>query len=160
MKPQDIEAARAVAFRFLGLAARSRGEVEKRLERDAFGPEIIAAVLAELEARGYLDDTRFARDWVADRADRKRYGRARLAAELHRKGVDRETIQETLESVDDASELARALQAARSKWQPRLLEEADSETILAEKRRLVNFLQRRGFSWPIIEQVLTEIVQN
>lgn len=160
MNPQDREAARAVAFRFLGFAARSRAEIEKRLERDEFASEIIASVVEELEALGYLDDTRFARDWVADRADRKKYGRTRLAAELQRKGVDRETIRETLETVEDTEERERALQAARSKWQPHRMEGADRETILAEKRRLANFLQRRGFSWPIIEQVLKELMQN
>ena len=160
MKPQDIEAARAVAFRFLGQSARSRAEIVRRLERDSFAPEIVDATVAELEAKGYLDDSQFAQAWISDRADRKSYGRARLAAELNRKGVDRQTIRETLDGVDDADELARALQAARSKWKPELLGSTDHSTELSAKRRIIAFLQRRGFSWSIIEQVLAKLMQN
>lgn len=160
MTTNDLEAAFAVAFRFIGYAARSRAEVERRLERDEFAPEVIAAVVAEMEARGWLDDTQFAQNWVADRADRKKYGRTRLAAELRRRGVDKETLQEALGAVDDATELERALAAARPRWRPDLAAGGENATLQAEKRKLANFLQRRGFSWAIITQVFTELMAN
>ena len=97
MDMQQYEAAWAVAAHFIGYAARSRSEVERRLERAEYAPEIIEAVLSELATRGWLDDTQFARNWVQDRADRKKYGKSRLAAELRRKGVDRAAVDEALE---------------------------------------------------------------
>lgn len=160
MDQTALEAARRVAFRFLGYAARSRAEIEARLERDGFAPEITAAVIAELEARNYLNDAQFARDWIQDRADRKKYGRTRLAAELQRKGVDRETVQEALESVDDAAELRRALDLGRAKWPSALPPDADYALLQAEQRKISAFLQRRGFSWNIITQVLAELMAN
>jgi regulatory protein len=159
MQPNNLEAARAVALRFLGYSARSRSEMQKRLEKDEFAPEIIAAVLAELEARNWVNDAQFARDWVEDRAERKKYGKGRLAAELRRKGVDKDEVTAALDTVEDADELARARSAAASRW--KLIEdETDREALQSEKRRVAAFLQRRGFGWAIITQVLAERAAN
>ena len=160
MEGETLEAARVVAFRFLGYSARSRSEMQKRLERDGFPEEVIAAVLAECKARGWIDDEKFARDWIADRADRKGYGRTRLAAELRNRGVDPETVGEAMEAVDDDAELARAVAAARPKWPAARLADLDFSALQAEKRRLANFLQRRGFNWRIIGQVFAILMEN
>ena len=159
MEPNSLEAARGVALRFLGYSARSRSEMQKRLERDEFAPEIIEAVLAELEARNWVNDAQFARDWVEDRADRKKYGKSRLAAELWRKGVDKDEVTAALDTVEEADELARARAAAASRWKLDL-SETDREAIQSEKRRIGAFLQRRGFGWGIITQVLAEHTAN
>jgi regulatory protein len=154
---EPLEAARRVALRYLGYAARTRKEIEERLEKAAFAPEVIAAVVSEMESRGWLDDTHFARAWVEDRADRKRYGKTRLAAELRRKGVDKETIAETLETIEEADELARALTAAQTRLRSERLAEADPAALQTEKRRLSDFLLRRGFSHSIIRQVFSRL---
>lgn len=157
----DLESARNIAYRFLGYSARSRAEVEKRLERSEFTPEIIQAVIDEFELKGYLNDEKFAKDWIADRADRKNYGRNRLAAELNRKGVSRETIKETLDANDDEeSEFRRALESAKSKWKLNSDLETTTDEINSEKRRVSGFLQRRGFSFQIIKKVLAELMSN
>jgi regulatory protein len=160
MDRQALEAARAVAFRFLGYAARSRAEIERRLAKADFEPDVIEAVVAELEARKWIDDAQFAQDWVADRADRKLYGRGRLAAELRTRGVDRESVDAALETVNEEAELSRARAALDRKWRTETLPALEGEALQAEKRRLANFLQRRGFSWHIITQVLAERVVN
>src|SRR5579883_3243896 len=160
MQESDLEAARAVGFHYVGYAARSRSELERRLERSEFAPEVIATIVSEFVERGWIDDEAFAKQWVEDRADRKRYGKSRLAAELRRKGIEKETVQEAVGGVEDEAELRRALEAARSKWRAESLESGDRDAILAEKRRIANFLQRRGFSWNIITQVFARLMPN
>jgi regulatory protein len=144
MKSLDVEAARVVAFRFLGYAARTRNEIEQRLLRDEFAPELVTQVIAELEGKGYLDDAGFARHWVEDRADRKKYGRARLSAELNRKGIDRETAAEVLDNIEEAESL----------------ELLDMQALRKEKNRISGFLMRRGFSWQTIKKVLADMTEN
>jgi len=160
MDTQALEAARAVASRFIGYAARSRAEVVRRLERDEVAPEIIERVVGELEAQGWLDDAQFAQNWVADRADRKRYGRTRLAAELRNRGVEKEATEAALGEVTEEEELERARAAARPRWRFDAAEGADAGALPAEKRKIANYLQRRGFSWHIITQVLAELTEN
>lgn len=158
--PDDLEAAREIAFRFLAYAARSSREITERLERDGFLPGVIDAVLAECELRGWVDDSKFARDWIEDRADRKRYGKARLKQELQRKGIDRETLDAALEGVEEEDEVRRALIAAQSKWKADAMQNASHDVLQAEKRKLTNFLMRRGFEWSTIRQVLAQLLPN
>jgi len=160
MDAETLEAARAVAFRYLGYAARSRSEIERRLERADFDPAVIAQVVSEMETGGWLDDRRFASDWVADRADRKQYGRARLAAELRRRGVEAEAVDDALSTVDVEAEVRRALAAARGRWHPETIDLGDRAAVENEKRRLASFLQRRGFAWDIIKEVFNRLTAN
>ena len=115
MTNEELKAARAVAFRFLGHSARSCVEIERRLERGGFDAEVTADVMAELRRDGYLDDDKFAADWIVDRADRKRYGKTRLAAELIHRGVDGDTISEVIGAVSEEDEVRRALELAAVK---------------------------------------------
>lgn len=155
--PARLEAARAIALRMLAGSARSRAEIERRLERDEFPADVVAAVLEECAARGWLDDRKFARDWVEDRAGRKQYGRRRLEAELRRRGVDREAVDEALAEVRPDEERARALAAARSRLKGA---PTDAASAMAERRRIAEFLQRRGFGWGTITEVLAELLPN
>lgn len=159
MDSNAVEAARVVALRFLGYSARSRSEMERRLERDGFTAEVVAAVLGEMEAHNWVNDAQFAREWVEDRADRKQYGKSRLAAELRRKGIDKEEVEAALSTVEEADELARARAAAATRWKVSR-QETDREVLQAEKRRVAGFLQRRGFQWGIITKVLAEYAPN
>lgn len=158
--PDSLEAARVVAYRYLGHSARSHAEMERRLTRAGFTTEVIEKVIGELEARNWLDDTKFAQDWVDDRADRKKYGKQRLAQELRQRGVEREDIDAALETLDAESEVGRARAAAEAKWDAETLRKADFDTRQAEKKRMANFLQRRGFSWNTIEQVFRYFFAN
>jgi regulatory protein len=130
------------------------------LARADFAPDIIEKILAECEAAGWIDDEAFAQRWVEDRADRKKFGAARLAAELRRKGIDKETVTEALSATSEEEELERARAAARSKWRADVVDGLAAEELETEKRKLANFLQRRGFSWRIITQVLAETMAN
>lgn len=160
MTSSDLETARAVAVRFLAYSARSCTEIERRLEKGGFDPDIIAVVVEELKQKDYLNDGKFSEDWISDRADRKRYGKSRLTAELQRKGLDTETIREAIASVSPDDELRRALAAAEARH-PFCGDEAlDAEQTQANNRRLAAFLQRRGFDWSIVKQVLAQRAEN
>ena len=157
---KNFETARLVAFRYLGYSARSQSEIEQRLAKDEYPPAIIAEVLIELEALGLTNDEKFAQSWVDSRGDRKKYGKQRLANELRNRGVEKETIQQALENVDEEDEFQRALAAARQKFRPEKLALLESTQLQAEKRKCANFLQRRGFSWALITKVLSAMVSN
>jgi regulatory protein len=160
MKKLDLEAARGVALRFLGYSARTKAEIEQRLARDEFPQEIIAAMVAEMEAAGYVNDEDFARHWLEDRADRKRYGKIRLMAELRRKGVDRDTATEALSAIAESDEVRRAAAAAAAKWSAEDLRNLDFESLHKEKARIYRFLAGRGFSHRTIKEVLAGMMEN
>ena len=154
----EIEKAWAVAIKYLGYSARTSAELQTRLARDNFSPEVIAKTLEQCQSRGFIDDAAFADAWVADRADRKRYGKARLGQELRRKGIPKDTLVHALETVEPDDEFRRALAACESKWNR--VAAADPATRSKEKQRVSSFLQRRGFGWSTIKQVFDVLMAN
>src|SRR5688500_12706348 len=82
----DAKAARLVAGDLLSRRAWTQAELTRRLIRRGAPAEVAAEVVADLAARRYVDDAAFARHFVETRAARG-YGAARLAADLHARGV-------------------------------------------------------------------------
>src|ERR687887_2218669 len=64
----SADAAYAVALHLLTARARSRIELERRLQQRGFEPGAIAEALDRLTAVGLVDDEAFARDLASSRA--------------------------------------------------------------------------------------------
>lgn len=117
---------------------------------------IIAQVIEELKNQNLLDDRIFAKLWIGDRIALKPSGKNLLIKELKSKGVSEEVIEWAFgefEGTYDEYEIASAL-ARRKIRSFRGLEEEKA------KKRLLDFLSRRGFSYNIIWRVLKEIYKD
>ncbi len=110
----EIELAREKALALLALRDHSRMQLELKLKLRGFSAAAIARAVAELTERGYLDDLRFARLWLASRLRRNPEGRARLAAGLSKAGVSRELASEALGELSEDDEREAMERAAES----------------------------------------------
>jgi regulatory protein len=119
------------------------------LRRRGAPAAVAAEVLADLTARGYLDDAAFARHWVATRSSRG-YGPARLRAELRARGVAGSLVDAALAAQGD-DELERARAVARRRLPA--LQRADRTRAAA---RLRDHLVRRGYSAAVVSRVVRE----
>jgi len=127
--------------RALGLLAvrwRSRVELERRLRTAGFDSEEIAAAIADLERAGLVDDERFARAVVSDRAGRRLSGDRAIRSALRAQGVGAEVADRALRDAGDEGERALALARRRA---GRLT----GSDPAAAYRRLFGLLVRRGF---------------
>jgi regulatory protein len=134
------------AMRFLAPRPRSRAEVRRRLlrphpKRPTPSAEAVERILDRLEQLELLSDREFAGFWVENRERFSPRSARALGQELRQRGVDRETVEETIDSDRDD---ARALAAGRQRL--RSLTGLDYETF---RSRLGPFLQRRGFSYGV-----------
>lgn len=128
--------------RALGLLAvrpRSRSELRSRLLRAGFDTAQVEGELERLEAVGLVDDVDFARRVVEHEVSARLSGRRAIVNRLAAKGVDRATIERTLEEVGVPDE-ERALELARGR--ARRLGGLRPERAYP---RLVAFLTRRGY---------------
>ena len=134
------------ALRCLALRDHSRLELTRKLAGHG-SPEEVAHVLQGLDEMGLLSDERFAESFI--RAKACRLGNGRLAQELARKGVARETIGEALAGSGVEDELARA----RAVWSRKFgAAPADKQ----EWARQARFLQGRGFATETIRKLLKD----
>jgi regulatory protein len=137
------------ATRFLGYRPRSRTEVRARLIQHGYAPPTVDKVIARLRELELLDDAAFARYWADNREEFSPRGRRLVKLELQRKGLDREIIEQAVAGVDDE---AGARRAAEKKL--RTLSADDYDTF---RRRLGDYLARRGFSYDIIERTVAAL---
>ena len=136
------------ALALLARRTHFRRELEAKLAKRGYGEEEVTETLERLEERGWLDDAAAARELVAGKLRRGGYGRARLAAELARRGVERSTTDEVLGELLPEDELPEARAEAERWLRGRRSPKADA---------LARRLQGRGFAAGTIAAVLREL---
>ena len=149
-KPPATPSPLSVKARAVSLLAQreySRQELTEKLTAEDVSPEELALALAQLEAKGLVDDARVVETLVNRRAGK--LGGMRLRQESQAKGVSPELVAETMAGLKD-SELARA----RTVWQKKFGQLASSS---AERHKQARFLASRGFSGEVVRQVVAGV---
>jgi regulatory protein len=144
---------RAIVLRRLSRAPRTRSELETDLARRGADPDACAAVLDRFEEVGLIDDASFAHAWVESRHRSKALARSVLRRELTHRGVDREVVDEAMESIDDEDEWQRAREFARKKFRARREEDP-----LKAMNRLAGQLARKGYPANVCFTVAREVL--
>lgn len=100
-------------------------------------------IVGKLKEYKYIDDENFARTFVQSRMRNKPRGRSVLIGELMSKGVSKEIAQKVCsEEIIDELELLK--HTFEKKYRGKKFDIKDS--------KMVSFLQRKGFSWDLIER--------
>ena len=147
---KELDRARNAAYRCLTYRPRSSAEIEAKLRDKGFDEAVIHNTLSGLVRLGYLDDEKFARLWAESRVRLRAFGRRRIDRELREKGIDPSIVQEALDeifTVEQEIDIAEKAAARKVKGMQFL----DRET---RRRRLAGFLERKGFPYDVIRDVL------
>lgn len=151
--------ARQVCLRELAIRPRTRSELAAAMRRHGVADDVAGEVLARYDEVGIIDDEAFARAWVASRHAGRGLARRALAAELRRKGVQSETVDEALTELDPDTELATARNLVI-----RRLRSSRRDRPEAMLRRLVAMLARKGYppalAVRVVKDVLAEDAQD
>jgi regulatory protein len=149
----QAEDARERAFQqamlFLSYRARSESEIRKNLVKHEIPESVIDLTLERLRQDGLANDNEFAQAWVENRSTFRPRSRRMMAMELRQKGLDDESMHSALKNVDDEP---LAYEAAK-KRATRFNDLEWSEF----RKKLSEFLARRGFSYSVIAPVVTRI---
>jgi regulatory protein len=132
------------ALKLLAQREHSRLELQRKLAAHVEEGEDLAAILDELEKRGFINEERVVESVIHSKAGR--YGSARLVQELRSKGLDDETVRAAGEQLRETE-----LQRARELWRKRF---GAPPATPQEHLRQMRFLASRGFSADIAGQVV------
>jgi len=139
-----------VALDLLARRPWTRRDLARRLYRRGAPSDVAEAVVADLEARGYVDDRAFATTWAEVRARERAVGRERLREELVARGVARPLVEAAIDrAFTETDELTRARAAAA-----RRLAALRRSALDQAARRLHDYLRRRGYPGDIVRQVV------
>ncbi|MGN0711087.1 MAG: regulatory protein RecX [Anaerovoracaceae bacterium] len=170
---EKMDKALNAALKYLSYQERTEQEVRKYLKGKEFDAGEIEKTVLYLRDMGYVNDRGYAVRY-AEQAVRKGKGSLKIKAELRKKGIEDEILEDIDEEVREefGSEYQRAEEEARrfaDEYGP-LLEALPEETYeekaekYKEKQRLTAKLGRRlagrGFPQDIIFQVIREAFEE
>jgi regulatory protein len=132
------------ALRLLARREHTRRELARKLAADNEDSAGIERLLDELEARGWLSETRVAEQLIHTR--RNRFGIRRIERDLRGKGVSDDAVAAALTQLKEGE-----LEAARGVWRRKF---GRLPVSAAERAKQIRFLQGRGFELEVIFKVI------
>jgi regulatory protein len=133
------------ALRLLSQREHSRLELERKLKAFEDAPGTLMLALDELQAKGFISESRVLESVIHRRG--AKLGLNRIRQELHDKGIDPDLIEKAMHTLR-SSEVVRATEIWRRRFG--VLPESP-----ATHARQVRFLMSRGFSAEVVRKVLS-----
>lgn len=122
---------------------KTKKQLVDHLYKNKIQREIIDTILPILEEKKYLNDEDYARRYLNDALNIKKYGKNKTRYMLMSKGIERNVIDKVMENYDYELEYMNALALVEKRISK---DESDPKKIYSAK----NYLQGRGFEFEII----------
>lgn len=141
-------------LRFATLRPRSEKEIGDWLKKHKVHKSLYQELFNRLKRLKLQDDREFAKWWVGQRIQFKFKSKKELKHELKIKGIDKNIIEDVLSEVEiDEEKIAKELLEKRMyRW--RKLGK------LEKKRKMSEFLGRKGFGWDTIKKVTNKLLEE
>lgn len=141
----DKKQALAKAENFCAYQERSQKEVRYKLVEWGMRGDELEEILSELITNNFLNEERFAKQYVSGKFNIKKWGRIKIKQGLKLKGVPDRILQKALYSLDDDDYMQTIESLALKK--AKTLNEVNP---LKRKMKLMTYLQGRGFETDLI----------
>lgn len=141
------------ALHYLSYRDRTEQEVKEKLLEKEYARITITKVIKELIKLNYIDDSAFAKDYISFKI--KKMGKRKIRYKLESMGIDDLIIDNELMNYSNRDEYIAAYEIASKK-------NDQYSNISYQKRysRLSGLLNRRGFSYSVTKDVLSEILEE
>ena len=135
------------AMHILERADRTEAELYAKLKQDLYPEEVIACAMQYVKSFGYVGDSSYAQRFVESK--RRTKSKLELTMLLQQKGIASEYISEALENAYEESDEKDTIR--------KLVEKKHfcvEEATLEEKKKMFDYLLRKGFRYEDIRQVI------
>lgn len=156
-KGNDIFLAKERAFNILSKRNNSTGEIKRKLLQRKFDKDTIVEAVNDLTISGFLDDEKFAREYLEEKLKFKAAGLNKIRSELYSKGIRKEIIETVLAEKNETDETDNALKLALKKMNTSFIKETETKK---QKQKLYSFLFSKGFEHNTIDSVIKKIFTN
>lgn len=132
---------------------KTKHQLVDYLYKNKIQRDIIDIILPILEEKNYLNDEDYARRYLSDALNIKKYGKIKTRYMLMSKGIDKKIIEKVMEDYDYELEYMNALELIEKRISK---DETDPKIINSAK----NYLQGRGFEFEIINFTLDDYLSG
>jgi len=153
----SVQRAFNYALRLLAGRDYSAARIRKKLIEREFTAEDADSAVKRLEEDGWVSDLRFAERFAEHSVSSGRFYGVRLRQEMRRRELSPEIVDRTLQHIYENHDQSAAIRDILKKRYSNFSFKTSDEK---EKRRILGYLQRRGYGFSSIMQVLRESVSN
>lgn len=150
-----VEEAKKRLERYCSYQDRCHNEVEQKLFEMRMIPEASELILLSLMENDFLNEERFAKSFARGKFNIKNWGRKRIILELNKRDISKYNINVALKEIEEEAYQNKIKFLAVKKYE--LLSEPDS---FKKKKKLIDFLLRKGYENYLVYDVVNEITQN
>lgn len=148
LKEDDLfNNAKMKAFRYLSYKDRSIKEMEDYLLKKEYSPHIINLTISYMLDNDYLNDKRFAENFIQGKSKYNNYGPRKIKYDLMNKGIEKEIIDLCLDDFDE--DLEEIIDLVNRKYEK--LKDAQYNK---QYSTIGGFLSRKGHSYDTIKKVM------
>jgi regulatory protein len=147
-------AVREQAWRYLSRRAHSTKELSDKLLKKGLNKDTVEHMIFELKEKQYIDDDAFARQWISDEITLKKSGPLLIKNKLLQKGITSDKINQLLiDLYDEQQQRTNCRQLVQKK-----VNFLNQQKTADKKNKLYRFLTQKGYTWEIINPVLSGIL--
>ncbi|MCV0020674.1 regulatory protein RecX [Mobiluncus curtisii] len=159
------DAAAEAGLSLLDRRAVTESQMRDYLAAKGFGETAIDDVVAAFAARGWLNDRDYTVEFLRQRCRRPGMSRAKLVADLEKRGLDTQSITAGIAALDAEdpeweTENARTLLESKLAAARRGLDLSNFEDFRKLKAKLWRYLATRGFSTALATTVVNAVLDD
>jgi len=154
----EFTEAKNYAYRLLSKRSYFENELRKKLLMKKKSEAIVKDVIAELKALGFINDEKYAAEFVEYKINIRKFGLNRISNELLRKGVERNLINNVLSRFADDDVLSQNIHLTAVKKLKSLIKKEDDRRKIFQK--IFSHLVLKGYSTELIMEELKQLKLN
>jgi len=144
------------AYTYLSRRPHLKKELQRKLKQRLFPRDIIDQTIIHLKKNKYIDDNEYIRMFIRDALRQNKTGPLLIKKKLLEKGASFEMIDMQLDELfpyEKQYEIALNLLSSKN-------QKLREDNLLKQKQKLQKFGMGRGFSWAVLEPVLSQLVKD
>lgn len=134
---------------------RCHKEVEQKMRDYELIPEAREMILLSLMQDNFLNEERFAKSFARGKFRIKSWGKQRIIRELKFRDISAYNIKTALKEIDENEYLETIYRVTENR--NNVISESDN---YKRKKKLIDFLMRKGFENELIFKTVNEILEN
>jgi len=134
---------------------RCHQEVEKKLNEYFLIPEAKEKIITHLITENYLNETRFAQSFSRGKFNIKHWGKIRIVRELKLRSISEYNIKKGLQEIEEKNYLEAFHTLSEKKWNS-----FSNDSIIKNKKKLISYLQYRGWENSLIFEKIAELTKD
>ena len=140
---------------YCSTAERCQSDIKRKLSSTDLPHDAIDRIITELTNQNFINESRYARSFTADKLKFNSWGRIRISYELQQKKIPPQIIHEALATIDP-SEYATILNKLLASKRKTIRNASEPEL----QAKLLRFAAGRGFEYELIKECIGKIDED